>query len=100
LGLKPDLIFHLGIPSSSPMYKKNPLLVGEAINGMVAVMELAKRSGCQKVVFASSSSLYNGVPIPRREDAAIPVSDFYTRPGAVERVAELYYRLSILIMRN
>jgi UDP-glucose 4-epimerase len=76
------------------MYKKNPLLVGEAINGMVAVMELAKRSGSKKVVFASSSSLYNGVPIPHRENAAIPVSDFYTEARlAVERVAELYYRL-------
>jgi UDP-glucose 4-epimerase len=94
LDLKPDLIFHLGIPSSSPMYKENPLLVGEAINGMVAVMELARRNGSQKVVFASSSSLYNGVPIPHREDAAIPVSDFYTEARlAVERVAELYYRL-------
>lgn len=94
LDLKPDLIFHLGIPSSSPMYKKNPLLVGEALNGMIAVMELARRSGSLKVVFASSSSLYNGVPIPHREDAAIPVSDFYTEARlAVERVAELYYRL-------
>ena len=94
LDLKPDLIFHLGIPSSSPMYRKNPLLVGEAINGMVAIMELARRSGSPKVVFASSSSLYNGVPIPHREDAAIPVSDFYTEARlAVERVAELYYRL-------
>jgi UDP-glucose 4-epimerase len=76
------------------MYKKNPLLVGEAINGMVAIMELARISGSPKVVFASSSSLYNGVPIPHREDAAIPVSDFYTEARlAVERVAELYYRL-------
>jgi hypothetical protein len=37
------------------MYKKNPLQVGEAVNDMVAVMELAKRSGSRKVVFASSS---------------------------------------------
>lgn len=36
LGLEPEVIFHLGIPSSSPMYKKDSFLVGEAINGMVA----------------------------------------------------------------
>ena len=54
LGLEPEIIFHLGIPSSSPMYKKNPFLVGEAINGMVAIMELARRSETKKVVFASS----------------------------------------------
>ena len=35
-GLEPEVIFHLGIPSSSPMYKKDSFLVGEAVNGMVA----------------------------------------------------------------
>ena len=45
LGLDPEIIFHLGIPSSSPMYKKNPFLAGEAINGMVAVLELARQKG-------------------------------------------------------
>lgn len=94
LNLSPDIIYHLGIASSSPMYKSNPLLVGEAINGMIAVMELAKRSGTRKVVFASSSSLYNGLPTPNREDAAIQVTDYYTEARlAVERVAELYRRL-------
>lgn len=93
-GLKPDVIYHLGIPSSSPMYKKNPMLVGEAINGTVAVMELARQSGCEKVVFASSSSLYNGIPAPHREDAAIQVTDYYTEARlAIERMAELYHSL-------
>jgi UDP-glucose 4-epimerase len=91
LGLEPDIIFHLGIPSSSPMYKKNPLLVGEAINGMVAIMELARQKGSKKVVFASSSSIYNGVPTPHREDATISVKDYYTEARlAIERIAELY----------
>ena len=94
LGLEPEIIFHLGIPSSSPMYKKDPFLVGEAINGMVAIMELARKSETKKVVFASSSSLYNGVPTPHREDAVIPVKDYYTEARlAIERVAELYYQL-------
>ena len=94
LGLEPEIIFHLGIPSSSPMYKKDPFLVGEAINGMVAIMELARRSEAKKVVFASSSSVYNGVPTPHREDAVIPVKDYYTEARlAIERVAELYYQL-------
>jgi UDP-glucose 4-epimerase len=92
--LSPDVIYHLGIPSSSPMYKSNPLLVGEAINGMIAIMELAKRSGTRKVVFASSSSLYNGIPTPHREDASILVTDYYTEARlGIERVAELYRKL-------
>ena len=95
LGLEQhEIIFHLGIPSSSPMYKKDPFLVGEAINGMVAIMELAQRSETKKVVFASSSSLYNGIPTPHREDAVILVKDYYTEARlAIERMAELYYQL-------
>ncbi|NTV28131.1 MAG: NAD-dependent epimerase/dehydratase family protein, partial [Methanothrix sp.] len=45
MDLHPEKIYHLGIPSSSPMYKKNPYLVGEALNGFTAVFELAKKSG-------------------------------------------------------
>lgn len=94
LDLESDVIFHLGIPSSSPMYKKDPQLVGEAINGMISILELARRCGSPKVVFASSSSLYNGVPAPQREDAAIRVTDYYTEARlAMERLAELYRML-------
>ena len=94
LCLKPDIIFHLGIPSSSPMYRKNPLLVGEAINGMLNIMELARQADSQKVVFASSSSLYNGLTPPHREDMEIKVTDYYTEARlAIERIAELYQTL-------
>jgi UDP-glucose 4-epimerase len=92
--LEPEIIFHLGIPSSSPMYKKDPLLVGEAINGMISIMELARRAESEKVVLASSSSLYNGLNPPHREDMSIQVTDYYTEARlAIERIAELYYRL-------
>jgi len=87
---KAEVIFHLGIPSSSPMYKRNPKLVGEAINDAIEVFEYAKQSGC-KVVYASSSSLYNGNKIPYREDMPIYVTDFYTECRyAIERLAKLY----------
>ncbi|KYH42065.1 MAG: nucleoside-diphosphate sugar epimerase [Candidatus Bathyarchaeota archaeon B26-2] len=85
-----DAIFHLGIPSSSPMYKANPLLVGEAINDMITVLEYARKTGC-KVVYASSSSIYNGNKVPYREDMPIYVTDYYTECRyAVERLAKLY----------
>lgn len=92
--LEPDIIFHLGIPSSSPMYKKNPLLMGESINGMITIMELARQNECSKVVFASSSSLYNGLNPPHREDMQIRVTDYYTESRlAIERIASLYNTL-------
>lgn len=94
LDVSPEVIFHLGIPSSSPMYKENPFLTGEAINGMVAIMELAKRCESQKVIFASSSSVYSGLPTPHREDANIMVTDYYTEARlAIERIALLYNKL-------
>jgi UDP-glucose 4-epimerase len=93
LNLRPDAIYHLGIPSSSPMYKENPYLVGEALNGFIAVFELARKSGA-RVVYASSSSLYSGLLPPHREDMTIQVSDYYTEARlAMERMAELYRRL-------
>ena len=85
-----EVIFHLGIPSSSPMYKENPRLVGEAINDAIEIFESAKKYGC-KVVYASSSSIYNGNKVPFREDMPIYVTDYYTECRyAIERLAKLY----------
>jgi UDP-glucose 4-epimerase len=93
LDLHPEKIYHLGIPSSSPMYKKDPYLVGEALNGFTAVFELARKCKA-RVVYASSSSLYNGLVPPHREGMAIQVTDYYTEARlAMERMAELYQRL-------
>ena len=93
LDLHPQRIYHLGIPSSSPMYKRDPYLVGEAINGFASVFELARREG-SRVVYASSPSLYNGLVPPHNEDMAIQVTDYYTEARlAMERLAQLYQRL-------
>jgi len=93
LKLQPELIFHLGIPSSSPMYRENPLLVGEAISGFMNVMELAKRNRA-KVVYASSSSMYRGCPKPNRENMQTEPFDYYTEARlAIERLARVYHQL-------
>jgi len=88
-----DVVFHLGIPSSSPMYKRNPKLVGKAINDAIDIFEYARKSGC-KVVYASSSSIYNGNKVPYSEDMPIYVTDYYTECRyAIERLAKLYNNL-------
>jgi UDP-glucose 4-epimerase len=93
MDLHPEKIYHLGIPSSSPMYKKNPYLVGVALNGFTAVFELARKSEA-RVIYASSSSLYSGLLPPHHEDMTIQVTDYYTEARlAMERMAELYKRL-------
>ena len=94
LGLpKMDFILHYGIYSSSPMYKEDRRRVAEAIGDAIAVFEFAKECG-SRVVLCSTSSLYNGLPTPWREDAVPLVTDFYTEARiAIERLAELYHKL-------
>jgi len=93
LGICPSAIYHLGVPSSSPMYKEDPMLVGEAIKGMIAVLELAKKSEC-RVVYASTSSLYSGQTPPHSEDMEVLVTDYYTEARfCMERMADLYKKL-------
>jgi UDP-glucose 4-epimerase len=100
--IKADIVFHLGIYSSSPMYKENPLLVSEAIAGMINVLEYAKENN-STVVFASTSSIYNGLKPPHKEDMIPLVTDFYTEARiAMERLSELYsklYSVNVAAMR-
>lgn len=89
-----DHIYHIGIPSSSPMYKECPSLVGDAINDTISILEFAKETSVQKMVVASSSSLYNGVPPPHKETATIKVMDYYIEARlCIERITQLYYNL-------
>lgn len=88
-----DGIFHLGIASSSPMYKDSHALVGQAINDFIAILDLANREKC-RLVFASSSSVYNGNNPPLTEDMAIIPTDYYTEARyGMERLAKMYYSL-------
>lgn len=85
-----DVILHNGIYSSSPMYKKDPYLFAKAVDEWISVLEYARKNG-SKVIFASTSSLYNGIKPPHREDAHPFIMDFYSEARyAMERLAKLY----------
>jgi UDP-glucose 4-epimerase len=73
-----DYIFHQAALSSSPMFIVDPRK-GIDINvmGFMNIMESAKRNKVRKVIYASSSSLYNGLPTPYRESANIIPKTFY-----------------------
>jgi UDP-glucose 4-epimerase len=89
----PDIIFHLGIPSSSPMYKQNPFLVSDVLQDWITLLEYAKKDSC-KIIYASSSSIYNGNTPPFHEDLPVYVTDYYTECRySMERLAELYNHL-------
>ena len=88
-----DFVFHLGIPSSSPMYKKDRKLVGQVITEFIKILELARKNDCP-VVYASTSSVYSGCPLPYKEDMQLTPFDFYTEARiCCERLAKVYYDL-------
>ena len=89
-----DGIFHLGQPSSTPMYRNNRKLVSKTIDEFISVMEYAREYKCP-VVYASSSSVYNGNPMPWCETMPIKPTDFYTEVRvSFERLAKVYYEAS------
>jgi len=86
-----DGIFHLGIYSSSPMYREDPSLVGKAVNDFLNMLKLTREKNV-KMVWASTSSIYNGNPTPWRENMPIYVKDYYTEARyCMERLAKLHY---------
>jgi len=88
-----DVIFHKGVYSSTPMYKENPLRVGMVINDFINILEFARKQET-RIVWASTSSLYNDLRPPHKENMRIKVTDFYTEARfAMERLAELYNKL-------
>ncbi|MCK5084975.1 MAG: NAD-dependent epimerase/dehydratase family protein [Candidatus Pacebacteria bacterium] len=86
-----DEIYHYGIPSTTKLYRDDRSLVGHAVNEFTEILELAKREEC-KIIYASSSSVYNGNIPPFHEEMTVHVKDFYTEARyLMERMAKIYY---------
>ncbi len=93
IGERFDVIFHQGVSSSSPMYKENPHLVAKAIDEWISILEYAKANN-SRIVWAATSSVYNGHEPLHHERMDVKVTDFYTEARyEMERLAELYYKL-------
>lgn len=88
-----DGIFHLGIYSSSPMYKEDQTLVWKSIYDFQKMLFFAEWFNV-KMVYASTSSVYNGNLIPWNEDYYILVRDYYSEARYyMERLARLHYQV-------
>lgn len=83
-----DVVFHQAARSSSPMHKENPA-EGARVNveGFVNVCEAAIEAGVEKIVYASTSSMYGSVKPPHTEDADVEPVNLYT---ASKMSRELY----------
>jgi len=89
--VKVDGTFHLGIPSSPYLYRDDRKYCINAVGGWIGVLEFVKSQGI-KIVYASTSSIYNGNELPWNEDMEVKVKDFYAEVRYfMERLGRLYY---------
>lgn len=85
-----DTVFHQAARSSSPMHKENAAQ-GARVNveGFVNVCEAAVDAGAEKIVYASTSSMYGSVSPPHKEDMDLEPVNLYT---ASKMSREMYAR--------
>lgn len=87
-----DTVFHQAARSSSPMHKENPQ-EGARINveGFINTAEAAIEEGVEKIVYASTSSMYGSVKPPHRETDDVTPTNLYTASKmSREKYAETY----------
>ena len=87
-----DTVFHNAARSSAPMHKEDPA-EGARINieGFVNVVEEAMEQDVEKVVYASTSSMYGSVEPPHREDMGEkPTNRYSASKMARELYADVY----------
>ncbi|WP_414836701.1 SDR family NAD(P)-dependent oxidoreductase [Candidatus Nanohalococcus occultus] len=93
-----DTVFHLAARSSSPMHKEDAA-EGANVNvtGFVNTVEAAKQAGVEKVVYASTSSMYGSVKPPHTEEDDVRPPNLYTASKLAREVyADCYsYREEI-----
>jgi UDP-glucose 4-epimerase len=91
-----DYIFHQAALPSVPRSVKDPLASHEAnLTGTLRVLIAAKDAGMQKVVYASSSSVYGDTPeLPKREDAPLnPLSPYAVTKMAGESYCTVFHEI-------
>ncbi len=88
-----DAVFHLAALSSYAMHEDDPTR-GARVNveGFVNTVDQARRDGCERVVYASTSSIYGSRTDPSPEDMPVTVNTGYEASKlARERYGE-YFR--------
>jgi UDP-glucose 4-epimerase len=94
LGKDCDYIFHQAALSSSPMFLDDPRKgIDTNVMGFMNVMESAKRNKVKRVIYASSSSIYNGLPTPYKESVNVAPKTFYESSFHCREVIAQTYNL-------
>lgn len=99
-----DVVIHLAALSSFGMHESAPA-EGASVNveGFVNVVEQARQDGCETVVYASTSSIYDSTQTPSPEDSTVTANTGYEASKlARERYAESFgnrYGMNLAGMR-
>lgn len=100
-----EVIFHEAALGSVPRSVETPI-EADAVNtgGTVTVLDVARRTGVRRVIFAASSAAYGETPaLPKREDMApMPMSPYAVTKLACEHYLKVFsemYGLETLNLR-
>jgi len=91
-----DIVYHQAAFTSVPQSVKMPENCNNVnVNGVLNVLNAARRMNIDKVVYASSSSVYGDTPtLPKREDMPrIPISPYGVAKLACEAYMQVYYQV-------
>lgn len=90
-----DVVFHLAALTGVRQSVRLPLLCQRYnVLGTASVLEWCRKAGVQRVVFASSSSVYGDGPAPFREGQEFrPMSPYAASKAAAEQLCSAYHRL-------
>lgn len=89
---KCDQVLHLAAPSSMIMYLETPIeSTMITYQGFLNLIEAMRQHNVNKLVFASTSAVYEGIPVPWREDMVVSPPDLKSLSKLQnEEMARLY----------
>lgn len=90
------IIYHQAAFTSVPQSVKMPQNCNDVnVNGVLNVLNAARKKNVEKVIFASSASVYGDTPkLPKKEDMPrLPISPYGVAKLACEAYMQIYYHL-------
>jgi len=91
-----DIVYHQAAFTSVPQSVKMPDNCNDVnVNGVLNILNAARRMDVEKVIFASSSSVYGDTPtLPKREDMRrLPISPYGVAKLASEAYMQVYHQV-------
>lgn len=91
-----DIVYHEAAFTSVPQSVKMPESCNDFnVNGIINILNAARKKDVEKVVFASSSSVYGDLPtLPKKEDMRrLPISPYGVSKLACEAYMQAFYHV-------